>query len=136
MANANPYGSDLSLLVDLDAMGAIATGRLVLSQALVRRWSTPAQRLLDDPHYGYDVTGEINDDLGPSDVAAIGANMDAEAIKDQRVVSCLTQATFVNGVLMTVSTIDDGNGPFTLTLAISAVSVTILTQNLGTSGTT
>lgn len=133
MTTANPYGSDLSLLVDLDALGAVVSGRLVLSQALVRRWSTPPGRLLDDPHYGYDVTGEINDDLGPSDVASIGSNMDAEALKDQRVVSCLTSATLVNGVLMTVSTIDDGNGPFTLTLAITAVSVTILTQNLGTS---
>ncbi len=129
------YGSDLSLLLDLDAMGAVVTGRLVLSQALVRRWSTPNGRLLDDPHYGYSVLDEINDDLGPNETAQIGSKMDAEAIKDERVVSCVTSATFSNGVLTTTSTVQDGNGPFPLVLEITAVTVKILSQPLSLSNT-
>jgi hypothetical protein len=134
------YGSDLSLLFDLDPMGAVVTGRLLLSQALVRRWTTPNGRLIDDPHYGYSVVDEINDDLAPTDTAQIGSNMDAEAIKDERVSSCSTSVQLVTlgdgtVALTTTSTVTDGAGPFTLVLQITQLTVTILSQPLSLSST-
>jgi hypothetical protein len=126
------YGSDMSLLMDLDPMGTTVRGRLLLAQALIRRWTTPRGRLLDDPNYGYAVTDELNDDLSPADVSDIADNMDAEAIKDERVVSSQTQVQFnkANGYLITTTIIDDGAGPFPLVLQISDVTVTILSQQL------
>jgi hypothetical protein len=126
------YGSDMSLLMDLDPMGTVITGRLLLAQALIRRWTTPRGRLLDDPNYGYAVTDELNDDLGPADINQIAANMDAEAIKDERVVSSQTTVQFnpATGFLITTTIIDDGSGPFPLVLQISDVTVTILSQQL------
>lgn len=132
MASSTIDGTDMSLLMDLDPMGTVVTGRLLLAQALIRRWTTPRGRLLDDPNYGYAVTDEINDDLGPADISNIAANMDAEAVKDERVVSSATTVTFSSstGILNTTSLINDGPGPFPLVLAISSVTVTILSQNL------
>jgi len=132
MATTTIDGTDMSLLMDLDPMGTVVSGRLLLTQAVVRRWTTPRGRLLDDPHYGYAVTDELNDDLGPSDISRIGANMDAEAVKDERIVSCLTSVQFnpVTGVLNTSSILNDGAGPFSLVLNITAVTVTILSQQL------
>jgi hypothetical protein len=126
------YGSDMSLLMDLDPMGTVVIGRLLLAQALIRRWTTPRGRLLDDPNYGYAVTDELNDDLSPTDISDIADNMDAEAEKDERVVSSSTIVQFnaVTGFLITNTTIEDGGGPFQLVLQISDVTVTILSQNL------
>jgi hypothetical protein len=131
-ATTTNYGSDMSLLMDLDPMGTVVTGRLLLAQALIRRWTTPRGRLLDDPNYGYAVTDELNDDLSPTDLSDIADNMDAEAIKDERVVSSQTTVQFnqANGWLITTSIIDDGAGPFPLVLQISDVTVTILSQQL------
>lgn len=126
------YGSDMSLLMDLDPMGTVVTGRLLLAQALIRRWTTPRGRLLDDPNYGYAVTDELNDDLGPADINEIAANMDAEAIKDERVISSSTTVQFnaVDGNLITNTIVTDGGGPFKLVLSITDVTVTILSQSL------
>jgi hypothetical protein len=132
VASSTIDGTDMSLLMDLDPMGTVVTGRLMLAQALIRRWTTPRGRLLDDPNYGYSVTDELNDDIGPYDISRIASNMDAEAVKDERVVSSSTTVQFIasTGVLNTSSIINDGSGPFPLVLAISAVTVEILSQNL------
>jgi hypothetical protein len=120
------FGTDLYGVFDIDPMGATVSGRLLLSQALVRRITTPRGRLLDDPNYGYDVAGELSDDVTDADIATIAATMDAEFLKDERIVSSSTTTTFVNGVLNTTTTLQDGTGPFSLVLAISSVTVSVL----------
>lgn len=127
MTQPADFGQDLSLVFDMDPMGAMVTGRDLLSQALVRRITTPRGRLLSNPNYGYDVTSEINDDLSTQEVSTIASNMDQEFLKDERVVSSSTTATLdADGVMTTITTIQDGQGPFSLTLQISAVNVSIL----------
>lgn len=127
MTQPADFGTDWSCVMDLDPMGQMVTGRDVLSQALVRRITTPRGRLLSNPNYGYDVTGEINDDLSTQEVGQIASNMDAEFMKDERVVSSSTSATLTSdGVLTTTTTITDGAGPFPLVLQISAVGISIL----------
>lgn len=120
------YGTDISLLFDMDPMGMLVTGRTLLTQALIRRISTPRGRLLSNANYGYDVVGEVNDDIDPTSVPTIASNMDQEFMKDERVVSSTTTATLTNGVLYTSTTIVDGDGPFSLVLSISNVTVQIL----------
>ena len=125
---AGGYGVDLSCVFDIDPMGAEVTGQTLLGQALVRRITCPRGRLLSDPNYGYDVTGEINDDiqLNSNEAAQIMANMDQEFLKDERVSASVTTGTFFGGVLQTTSVITSGAGPFSLVLGISSVTVQIL----------
>jgi len=124
------YGTAIPCVQDIDLSGNLVTGRAVLSQALARRLLTPRGRLIDDANYGYDVAGELGDDLGPNDVSVIAGNIDTEFRKDERVVDSSTVATLsvVGGLqtLTTTSTITDGDGPFPLVLGISGVTVTIL----------
>lgn len=115
------FGQDLSCLQDEDAVQSEVNGFTALAQALARRLQTPRGTLLGDSAYGYFVIGEIDNDVTAADVAKIGTNIDAEFVKDQRVLSSFTSATFSAGVLVTQSTITTTAGPWTLTLAISNI---------------
>lgn len=123
----NPgLGTDLSCVQDMDAAGAEVSGRTCLAQAIARRLSTPRGRLIYDPNYGYDLTGEINDDVSPADIARITSNVNAECLKDERVVSTTVTATFANSTLVVTIVLTDGQGPFVLVLAVTSVSVSLL----------
>ena len=119
------YGYDLSCVSDLTPLMAEVSGRRLLSEALVRRLQTPRGALIDDPNYGYDLVGEVNDDLGPSDVGRIQANVQAEMLKDERVIAAAATATFLNGTLTVNIAITDGVGPFTLTLSVTSGLLTV-----------
>ncbi|GAC1536293.1 MAG: hypothetical protein NVS3B10_00050 [Polyangiales bacterium] len=128
------YGHDLSLLADLDPAMVEVDGRTALAQALARRIQTPRGTLLDDPNYGTDVTGEIDADLTPAQVAAIAGNVDQEFLKDERVLSSATTLTTTSAgggnvaaaSLTLTSNIVDSLGPFKLTLLATAVTVSVL----------
>jgi hypothetical protein len=122
------YGTDLSGITDLDATLAETSGLTMLGQALARRLITPRGTLCDDPNYGFDVRGYLNDDLAPADVARIAAGIDAELVKDERVFASSTTATLTAaGVLTTVTSVTPGAGPaFRLVLGITSVTVQVL----------
>jgi hypothetical protein len=126
-ANLPDFGTTLSCTFDLDSMGAVVSGLTALSQALVRRISTPRGRLLTDPNYGYDIQGELNDDVTTQQVGQIANNMDSEFLKDQRVFSSSTTVTLQSdGTLDTSSSITSALGPFSLVLNVSQVTVAII----------
>ncbi len=123
------YGLDIGMTAEatnMDPTMATVTGRLQLAQALVRRLQTPNGRLLTDPDYGYDLLGELNDDLAPADVGRIAAQAAAECRKDERVVECTASASFTLGVLTIGLVVTDGKGPFKLVLAARDVTVSLL----------
>ena len=112
---------------DLDPTGIEVSGRTCLAQAIARRLLTPRGRLLDDPNYGFDVAGYMGDDLSTSDLAQIRAGIENECVKDERVEGATAELTLAaNGTLLINVTLSDADGPFTLVLAVSAVSVSIL----------
>jgi phage baseplate assembly protein W len=115
--------------LDLASDFRVVSGRRALIESLARRLDTPRGRLIDDPNYGTSLPGEVNDDLSQADIARIQAATTAECLKDERVVDATSDATFVNGVLTLNLEITDGQGPFPLTLAVSAVTVEILQVN-------
>lgn len=144
----NPaLGSDLSGVRDLTPQMAEVSGRQCLAEGLARRISTPRGALIDDLDYGFDVSERINDDLGPADVAAIQSGVATEWQKDERVVSAVVTAQFVGpsqvqaalsgtvanpqpvpgGVLVIAGTVADSQGPFQFTVAVSSLSVQLLT---------
>ena len=119
-------GSDLSCITDLDPMMLEVSGRMALAQSLVRRLSTAPGQLIDDANYGYDLTGEINDDLSPTDVARMSSRIVSECRKDERVQSCTASVVFQANALLVVINVTDGTGPFKLTLAVTPNLVTLL----------
>lgn len=120
------YGTDLSCVVDLDAGLAEVTGNTLLAQALARRLITPRGGLLDDPNYGYDLTQFLNADIGPTDLASITAAVNAELLKDERVLSASVTVTFAGTVLSVTAQINAANGPFSFVLAVSNVTTQLL----------
>lgn len=98
MAN---LGSDLSCITDCTPDFAEVSGRMCLAQAVARRYGCPRGRLIDDPNYGYYLCGYVNDDLSKNDIARIQAGAEAEAKKDERVLTAkVTIAVSVAGLMI------------------------------------
>ena len=144
----NPaLGTDLSGIADLTPHMGESSGRQCLAEALARRLITPRGALFYDQLYGYDVvTAEINNDITASDVPRIAANIESEFRKDERVIDAKVTVQFVGpdqvdaaragvvanpapgtqGVLVISAVVNDGQGPFTLTLTATSVTVQLL----------
>lgn len=121
------YGTDIGGYLDLDPADIMVSGRRCLSEALARRLQTPRGRLIGDPEYGLDVVGYLNDDITPLDIAEMQSAIASECAKDERVATASAVVTMNASGGMTVDlTITDAVGPFSLVLAVSAVTVTIL----------
>ena len=121
-------GTDLSGISDLDPAMLEVSGRTGLAQAIARRLITPRGRLIDDPNYGFDLTGRVGNDLGPRDIAILESGIEAECLKDERVITADVTVVLGAGGILTVSIgLQDGAGPFTLVLAVSDVTVALLT---------
>lgn len=121
------FGTELSCVTDIAGDNRSVSGFRVVAEAIARRWITPRGRLIGFPDYGYDVTQHINDDMSPRDISALASALQAEAVKDQRVASCIVSIAIDNDGLMTIDAeVDTAQGPFSLTIAASAVSVELL----------
>ena len=126
-ASPPTYGHDLACTNDLDPAMLEVDGVAGLAQALYRRIITPRGQLIDDPNYGFDVTQYVNDDVDQTAVSRCAAGVDAEFVKDERVVRSTTTAAFALGVLTVASVVTPSVGPsFRLTVAATAVTTTLL----------
>lgn len=122
--------------VDIPIDMSEVQGRSCLSDACVRRLVTSRGTLIDIvtpatpdvANYGTDLTEYVNADVSVRDIAMVGANVDAEMRKDERVVQSQTAATTVGPLLIVPVNLTDGVGPFPLVLAISNVTVQVLTS--------
>jgi hypothetical protein len=124
---ATDYGTDISCVNDFAPDGRITSGRHILAEAICRRLITPRGRLIDDPNYGFDLTGYTNDDMSPGDIAAMRVGIEAECLKDERVSAAVATASLAAGGILAVGiTLTDGNGPFSLVLSVSATTISIL----------
>jgi len=115
------FGHDLALLTDLDPVQSEVSGLANLLRALVRRLQCPLGGLIGDPNYGYDLVGEVDDDIDTSDLGRIASNIDREFVKDERVTSSTTVATYSAGSIVTISNVLTAAGPFKLVLSTSTI---------------
>jgi hypothetical protein len=105
----------------------MASGFQCVAEAVVRRWSTSRGELIDDPNYGTNVVDQIQNDLGPRDIAYLNQQLAAEAQKDERVLRAQVSVSLTTaGLLTVVGTLTTAAGPFKLVVAISGVSTTLL----------
>lgn len=121
------FGTDLSCVTDLTSDASEVSGVTTWLQALARRLQGP---LFYDPNYGYDLVDMLDAEVNIADLSGIGADIDNEFLKDERTLSSSTVVTKTvdRGAvsLKTVSRVRSALGPFTLTLSVTHVTVTIL----------
>lgn len=112
-----PQGQDLS------SPSYMASGLQAVAEAILRRWTTTQEELIDDSDYGENVNDMINDDLGPSDLAYKAQKLANEAQKDERVKSAkVTLQLLATGELLVSGSFTTASGPFSLVLSVSQVT--------------
>lgn len=139
-------GSDLAGIDDLTPTMAEVSGRTCLIQNLARRLTTPRGGLIYDANYGIGLLNYLNADLTQADVSAITPLIQAEMLKDQRVLAAVVNLQWVGidqiqaaqfgtvtnpnpipvGAFVIAILITDAQGPFTLTFALTSDSASIL----------
>ena len=123
-------GLDVSTFPDLDATFALISGAKVVAEAVARRITTPRGSLRGQPDYGIDVRDYLNEGLTPARVFALKAAIQAEAEADPRVASVDVDVTHdpkAGSLRVSVAGVSS-LGPFELVLAITAVSVEVLSR--------
>ena len=122
MAN---YGTAQSCVTDIE--GRTVSGNRVVAEALARRLRTPRGRLIGYPNYGYDLTQYVNADMSPRDIAALCAGARNECMQDERVIGAVVSAVLgKDGILTVAIDVVGALGPFQMTLAVSSVTVNLL----------
>lgn len=122
------YGQDFSCATDLETTLVTVSGRTTVIHAIVRRLGTPRGRLKGDPDYGFDLAGYCNDDVTPRDIAWIKSQIEAECLKDERVLGARATVTLAASDVMTVTLsleLLDADS-FDLVLSVSAVNIEVL----------
>ena len=123
------YGSDVSCALDIDAGREIdGDDPLVLAQALVRRLDCPRGGLPDDPSYGIDIRGFLNDGRPVREISSLEDQIKTELRKDDRVALVDAKVTpnatgSTLGIVIRVTPVDPATKPFRLTLALTSSAV-------------
>lgn len=133
-SGANPYGTDLWIgpnaqgVLDIDSSGRSVSGIGVLSQSVVMRQTTPTGSLLGAPNDCFDLRSWISAGFTQGQIQQLSAYIQTQLLRDQRILAVDVSATysFETAVLTVVEKIQSSNGPFTLTLSVSQVSVSML----------
>lgn len=133
---ATIFGSCLATLPDVNGIidftpdFQMATGIKVLAQSLVRRQTTPHGSVITSPNDCVDIRSMLSKGVSQSQVAAIAQSLRSELLRDQRVlgaqVSIALDTTTGNATI--TETIQTGAGPFTLTLALTATTISTIVQ--------
>jgi hypothetical protein len=129
MATEAAYGTDLSCIDDLTPNLDEVSGRTVGLQAALRRLTTGRGMVLDCPNDGIDLRDFLSGELTEQTKARMRAIIESELVKDERFFSAtVTAMTFVQALksMRVRILLIDADGPFTLTLAVSDVSIDIL----------
>lgn len=119
-------GTDISIVYDATPDMAMSTGRRNLAEAIARRYITPRGRLIGAPNYGEDLTQYLNDDLTAGETARIESVAASQAREEERVLAATVKITLADDVMIVKVYLEDAEGPFTLTLSVTNVTVEIL----------
>ena len=132
--NQNPWGTDLALIIgptgalDIDATSRLSSGIQTLAQSLVMRQTTPTGSLIGAENDCFDVRQWLSAGKTPSEINQLQAAVQSQLLRDQRVIMCNVQASYdlASSTLKLIESIQSSLGPFTLTLTVSQVAVTML----------
>jgi hypothetical protein len=131
------FGVDLSCTTGIRS-GVLVSGVLLVAESAYRRLTTPRGMLYggeDEQNFGLDIVGILGTAGTPDEAASIPAQIEAELLKDARISAVTANITSTkSGPAVTwginvQATTDDG--PFTLVLAVSDVTVQLLGISTG-----
>lgn len=127
------YGRDLATVatdqgLDLDPAMLEATGINVLAQSLLRRQTMGRGTAIGYPNDGYDVRALLGDGLSSTNLANEFFKIQQELLRDQRVQAATVTGNYDSDTkkLTLIEQIQSTGGPFTLTLSVDSVTVSIL----------
>ena len=134
---ATDYGTDTSCLTSLRT-GRLVSGVRLVAEAAYRRITTPRGQLQggeDEANYGIDLADLIGSVATTADAAALPGRIENELLKDERIESVdVDVASTKSGPAVSWSvTIEaqTSEGPFSLVLAVSDVTVELLGLTTG-----
>lgn len=126
------FGSDLSCDSDLTEEMVELDGDDVnlLVEACVRRLDCPRGGLPDDPDYGIDVRGMLNEGVPNYELATLGTRIRAELSKDDRIASVTASAVMAPDgreltIAISVVPFAASVGGFALTLSVTSAEVIV-----------
>lgn len=130
---AEPYGRDTSATTRIHR-GRVVSGARLLAEAAFRRLITDRGTLLDAPNYGFALKTFLNADMTPARRAALPGLIRLELQKDERIVQgsvrvVVTEERTTSGAFewtIDISATGVDEGPFTFSVAASAVTVELL----------
>jgi phage baseplate assembly protein W len=113
--------------------GKLTDDQEILTQAIVLRLSTARGTFWTDREYGFPVTELVNEHLTAAELARIPGKVQAELEKDERISTVDIEATLESTpagrrLRLVIRVAPRASGPFALTLAVSQVSVEVLTR--------
>lgn len=130
MADPNGYGSDIGCgPAGIDERFSLVEGRQALIEAILGRYETPREGLLDDPSYGLGVTAWVGKRANTAQLLAWGQALASEAKKDDRVRQAKAHLTTAPGGKLHFSVaITPLDGPaFSFTGLIGDLALELLT---------
>lgn len=127
---ATDFGTDVSTFVDgdLDPFFRVISGKRVVAEAIVRRWTTPQGGLFFDENFGRDVRDLLGQATSPQTLFALKNALVAQAEEDERVhearvdvsLNPQTRRLLIRGEIVTA------DGPFSFVVSVSDLSVELL----------
>src|SRR3569623_241129 len=122
-------GTDVAVQDDLNQAWNLASGKLNLAFSQYRRLNTPNGGLFYNQRYGEDVKDLCNADLTLADISGAKARIKAQLMLDARVEAVDVTFDFTPATRTLILTIfsETADGPFTLVLRATAVTLSILT---------
>lgn len=118
-------GTDFAGGTDLDPAMREQSGERALADAIVRRLTTPRGGLPDFPQYGFDVTTLIGRSLPSNQIAQLV--LEQVRLEEEVLEASLDLVTSDDGSTITMNLkIESGDGPFDLTVSVSALEVTAI----------
>jgi hypothetical protein len=122
------FGTDFDFLSDLNPNLTMVSGLAVLGQDILHRLETPRGGLFYDPDYGTDVRAYLNGKMTPQVLSRMQSEVQAELGKDERFLSTSAKFQFVpqtNTLTLNLAVVT-AQGPFTLVIEITNVTITLL----------
>jgi len=128
MADQNALDASTFLDGDLDPTFAPISGRRAIAERVMRRWLTDVgtvQHALED---GENIRNWLSSGMTPKETDSLAQRLKAEAIKDEGVVDIevVVRSNSATRAMTISGEITDADGPFPFTLAIDAVSASLV----------
>lgn len=120
------FGSDISFAPDMSTNLALVSADQVVAEAILRRLSTPRGWFSWDPSYGLDLRMMLNASMTDETVALWRREIANECEKDERVLSANVSISRIGNALTVGIELTTSNGPLSLVLGVSAVTVSLL----------